>query len=132
MNASSYEHHRPSYPPEAVDSLLTHLQVQGLKGARIVDLASGTGKLTELLANRTEEYEIICVEPHKGMRDELLKKNLKGVTVSAGEASRMLGIENQSVDAVVAAQVSFIILPKSRDIYETLCCVESTDGAFSM
>lgn len=106
QDGSRYDQHRPSYPLEAVDSLLKHLQVADLKGARIVDLAAGTGKFTGLLANRQEGFEIIAVEPHDGMRVELEKKGLNGVRVLKGEASSMKGVESQSVDAVIAAQVS--------------------------
>lgn len=105
QDGSRYDQHRPSYPLEAVDSLLKHLQVAGLKGARIIDLAAGTGKFTELLANRHEQFEIIAMEPHDGMRVELEKKSLGGVRALKGEASSMKGVETQSVDAVIAAQV---------------------------
>ena len=65
-NASSYDKHRPSYPPEAMTRFLKHLQVDGVKSARIVDLAAGTGKFTELLACRDEDFDILAVEPHNG------------------------------------------------------------------
>ena len=42
---------------------------------------------------------------NSGMRKELDKKALVGVKVLEGEASKMHGIESQSVDAVIAAQV---------------------------
>lgn len=102
--ASSYDQHRPSYPPQAVEQLLTYLQVSGLRGARILDLAAGTGKFTELLAKRGEEFEIIAVEPHEGMRRELEKKNLKGVKVLEGDAVT-IPLATHSVDAMIVAQV---------------------------
>lgn len=46
-DASSYDKYRPSYPEEAVGKLLEHLGLSGVKGARVIDLASGTGKFTE-------------------------------------------------------------------------------------
>jgi len=104
--ALSYDQHRPSYSVEAVDSLLKHLQLDGLKGARIIDLAAGTGKFTKLLVDREEQYEIIAVEPDDGMRAELEMKKIKGVKVLDGVASSMKGVESQCIDAVVAAQVS--------------------------
>lgn len=67
QNASSYDKHRPSYPPKAVTRFLEHLQINGVKKARIVDLAAGTGKFTELLVGRDEDFEILAVEPHSGM-----------------------------------------------------------------
>ena len=42
--------------------------VSGLHGTRIVDLAAGTGKLTELLAARDEEFDILAAEPYARMR----------------------------------------------------------------
>lgn len=66
QNASSYDKHRPSYPPEAVTRFLKHLQVSGVKEARIIDLAAGTGKFTEMLVGREEDFEILAVEPHDG------------------------------------------------------------------
>lgn len=104
QNASSYDKHRPSYPREAVTRFLEHLQVNGVKRARIVDLAAGTGKFTELLIGRDEDFEILAVEPNSGMRKILEEKELMGVEILKGEASGMVGVESQSVDAVIAAQ----------------------------
>lgn len=39
------------------------------------------------------------------MRRELVKKGWTGVEVLGGEATNMPGVESQSVDAVIAAQV---------------------------
>jgi len=104
--ASSYDKHRPSYPPDAVEQLLTNLQVSGRPGAKVVDLAAGTGKFTEPLANREEEYDIVAIEPHDGMRGELERKQLPNVKTMKGTAAEM-PLESQSVDALIAAQVSF-------------------------
>lgn len=103
QNASHYDAHRPSYPAEAVDKLLTHLGVANQKNAKLIDLACGTGKFTELLARREEEYEVVGVEPHKGMREELLRKQLRGVSVEEGDAANM-PLEDGWGDALIAAQ----------------------------
>ena len=66
QNASSYDRHRPSYPAEAVTRFLKHLQVHGVKRARLIDLAAGTGKFTEVLVDRDEDFDILAVEPHNG------------------------------------------------------------------
>lgn len=105
QNAHSYDTHRPSYPAEAVSKLLTHLNLAGVEGAKIVDLACGTGKFTELLARREEGYEVVGVEPHAGMREELIKKNLRGVEVKDGDAGH-IGVREGSADGLIAAQVS--------------------------
>ena len=104
-NAASYDTHRPSYPPESVNKLLENLKVANVPGARILDLAAGTGKFTSLLAARPEGYEILAVEPHAEMRQVLEKKNLKGVEVKAGTATSMDVVEDGWADAVVIAQV---------------------------
>ena len=44
-SAEAYERARPDYPAEAVDHLVAHLT----PGARVLDLAAGTGKLTRPL-----------------------------------------------------------------------------------
>lgn len=74
--------------------------------AQIIDLGSGTGKFTELLVKRDEQYEIVAVEPHAEMRDELVKKGLgERVAVLDGDAGNIL-VEDGWGDALVAAQVS--------------------------
>lgn len=108
--ASSYDRHRPSYPAEAIEQLFTHLALHNQHGARILDLAAGTGKFTELLAARRDErFAIMAVEPHGGMRAELERKQLPGVTVLAGDAAS-IPLETGSVDAVIVAQVGFRVL----------------------
>lgn len=108
-SASAYDAHRPSYPSSAISSLLSALKLDGVTGARIIDLGAGTGKFTEMLADRNEGYEILALEPHESMRDELLRKNLKGVKVMCGTAEKM-GVEREWADAVICAQVGFSIL----------------------
>lgn len=106
-NASSYDQHRPTYSPEIVQDLLAQIRVAGNKDAVIVDLAAGTGKLTEVLASRDEGYRIIAVEPHDGMRKVLEGKKLKGVEVVNGTGEKMEVIPDESVDGVVVAQVGY-------------------------
>lgn len=106
----AYDQHRPSYSASSVQFLLEQTRVSGRKHARVVDLAAGTGKFTELLAGRDEEeFEILAVEPHEQMREVLASKQLKGVTVMEGMAHDMSGIEDESVDAVFAAQVCKVV-----------------------
>lgn len=105
-DAAHYDQYRPTYPAEAVEKLLTHLRVKDLENSRIIDLACGTGKFTELLVARPEHYEIVAIEPHKGMRETLIKKNLgPRVKVLDGHAGNM-PVEGEWGDALIAAQVS--------------------------
>jgi ubiquinone/menaquinone biosynthesis C-methylase UbiE len=103
-NAKAYDAHRPSYPPEAGQKLLAHLGLNGKHGGKIVDLAAGTGKFTELLAAREEKFEIVAVEPHETMRATLAAKGLDGVVVREGKASSMK-VEDGWADAIIVAQV---------------------------
>lgn len=103
--STDYDTHRPSYPAASVQELLTGCRVAGKRGARIVDLAAGTGKFTELLCQRDEEFEIIAIEPHDGMREVLERKQLPRVRVVSGTAGEMGGLEEGAVDCVIAAQV---------------------------
>jgi ubiquinone/menaquinone biosynthesis C-methylase UbiE len=102
--AELYDQHRPTYPPEALQMLLVAAQVDGVEGATVIDLAAGTGKFTEGLAARKERFDIVAVEPHAGMREQLARKALENVTVKDG-FSTAIPAESDSVDAVFAAQV---------------------------
>lgn len=84
--SAAYDQHRPSYTPSIVQLLLEKVRVSGKNGAKILDLAAGTGKFTEALAARDEKYQIIAVEPHPQMRAVLADKKLPGVTVEDGKA----------------------------------------------
>ena len=106
--ASSYDENRPSYTTQSVNKLLEELQVTSKPGAKILDLAAGTGKFTELLAAREEKYDVIAVEPHAKMREVLEKKNLQGVKVLDGTATDIKDVEGGWADAVVVAQVGTI------------------------
>lgn len=104
--ATSYDTHRPTYPTACISALLEHLSLSSLTGGQIVEVGAGTGKFTQLLAQRVEKYEVIAVEPHEGMRKELVGKKLgERVVVSAGDAEN-LPVEEGWADAVIAAQVS--------------------------
>jgi len=103
-NAAAYDTHRPSFPPESVNALLDNVRVADNTGATVVDLAAGTGKFTELLANRPEQFKVVAVEPHADMRKVLEGKRLKGVEAVDGLSTSM-PLADESVDAVIAAQV---------------------------
>lgn len=92
--ADEYRAVRPSYPDAAVDWLLP-------AGARhVLDLAAGTGKLTERLVARG--LHVTAVEPSDGMRDQL-RDAVPGAHVLPGTAER-IPLEDGSVDAVLVGQ----------------------------
>jgi SAM-dependent methyltransferase len=69
-------------------------------GARVCDLAAGTGKLTRLLA--ATGADVVAVEPVPGMRDQL-QASVPGVEVLDGTAEA-IPLPDASVDAVTVAQ----------------------------
>jgi hypothetical protein len=79
--------------------------VSGLHGTRIVDLAAGTGKLTELFAARDEEFDILTAEPYARMRKELERKQLNKVIAQEG-LSTMIPTENATCDCCSGTQLS--------------------------
>ena len=103
-NGESYDRGRPTYAPSVVENLLIQLDVGGKNGATILDLGAGTGKFTELLSARGEEYEVVAIEPNDGMRRVLQAKRLPRVYVTGGAAEK-LALDDGSVDAVICAQV---------------------------
>lgn len=102
-DAGAYDTYRPSYPPEAVEALLRKLNIVDKPHAKIVEIASGTGKFTQLLAARPEDYDVRAIEPHKLMREEMVKKGIRNVEVMDGYAAAM-PVENGWGDAAFAAQ----------------------------
>jgi SAM-dependent methyltransferase len=97
-DAADYEAARPSYPPELVAWLVEHLRIA--PGARVVDLAAGTGKLTRLLA--PAGADLIAAEPVAGMRD-IFRASVPGGPVLASTAEQ-LAFRDASLDAVTVAQ----------------------------
>ncbi|KAF0326218.1 putative methyltransferase [Colletotrichum sp. SAR11_59] len=102
-DAASYDAYRPSYPPEATQRFLSHLKIADFAHANVLDLAAGTGKLTEVLAARHESFNVVAVEPHAEMRAELERKALKGTVVRDGFAAKV-PLEEEWGDACVVGQ----------------------------
>ena len=85
--AEAYDRGRPDYPPAVVDLL-------GLPaGARVLDLAAGTGKLTRVL--RAAGLDVVPVEPLPAMR-----AMVPGAIEGTAEA---IPLPDASVDAVTIA-----------------------------
>jgi SAM-dependent methyltransferase len=97
-SAELYEQSRPSYPAEAVTHMVDRLGIRA--GARVCDLAAGTGKFTRLIVGTG--VIVVAVEPVAGMH-RLLRRQLPMVPVVAGVAEA-LPLRDRSLDAVVVAQ----------------------------
>jgi SAM-dependent methyltransferase len=67
---AEYERGRPDYPPAVVGALAAELHLQ--PGARVLDLAAGTGKLTRALL--AGGLDVLAVEPQAALRDVLAER----------------------------------------------------------
>ncbi|KAI1312387.1 S-adenosyl-L-methionine-dependent methyltransferase [Xylaria venustula] len=103
-DAAAYDSHRPDYPPEAVEIFLQNLKISDAEDeVNVVEIASGTGKFTQVLAARPEKYVVKAVEPHGPMREKLSRKDLPGVEVLEGKAER-IPVADEWGDVCIAAQ----------------------------
>jgi SAM-dependent methyltransferase len=97
--ATAYAQYRPGYPDEAVAWALESLP----NGGRVLDLAAGTGKLTEaVLRCGVPATAVLAVEPDDAMRAELSRR-LPGLAVCPGSAEQIPAPEG-AVDAVLVGQ----------------------------
>ena len=97
IHAAAYAEHRPDYPAAGIRWALAGAAHEA---RRILDLAAGTGKLTDgLLAMG---FEVIAVEPDRDMRAELTRR-LPGVSALDGTAER-IPVPDAAADAVLVGQ----------------------------
>lgn len=108
--ADLYDRARPSYPARAIDALL---QYGGLgPGSRIVEVGAGTGKATELLAERG--LEVTAVEPSAEMAAVARAKLSGRVGVRIVESAFEAWEPDGRFDAVVSVQAWHWIEPDVR------------------
>lgn len=96
--AAAYERGRPSYPPEAIDWLLSGQP--GWAARDVLDLGAGTGKLTTRLVERG--LNVVAVDPIAEML-EVLRSALPDTPALLGTAEH-IPLPEDSVDAVLVAQ----------------------------
>lgn len=96
--ADDYEAARPGYPGAVYDLLASSMGLG--PGARVLDLAAGTGKFTAGLVAR--RASVVAVEPVAGMRAHL-ERSLPAVEVLDGTAEA-LPVDDGSFDLVTVAQ----------------------------
>ena len=97
----SYRRYRPGYPPELADWLRRDC---GLRpDAAVVDIAAGTGLLTEILLEAG--FAVTAVEPNDEMRAACatLEANYPNLRCVAGTAEAT-GLPDASVDLITVAQ----------------------------
>ncbi|MEQ1569921.1 MAG: methyltransferase domain-containing protein [Myxococcota bacterium] len=91
---AQYQRHRPDYPPGLFDWLDSQV-----RGRIAVDLGSGTGILTRMLAERG--WDVTGVEPNAAMRASA--DNAGGARYVDGSAEA-LPLPDRSADLVIGAQ----------------------------
>jgi SAM-dependent methyltransferase len=96
--AEAYERGRPGWPAEAIEIVARRLGLE--RGAAVLDLAAGTGKLTRRLAGRFGS--VTAVEPLDGMR-AMLEERIPFVRALAGTAEA-IPLPGACVDAVFVAE----------------------------
>jgi SAM-dependent methyltransferase len=96
--AAAYAAERPGYPDDAIRWALEPVSARA--PLRVLDLAAGTGKLTEALPRHAAE--VVAVEPDTGMLAELHRR-LPGVRALAGSAER-IPLADGAVDAILVGQ----------------------------
>ena len=92
--AEEYDRGRPGWPEAVLDVVPVEA------GAAVLDLAAGTGKLTEVLVRRYAR--VVAVEPLDGMR-ALLERRVPAAEVLEGRAEA-IPLGDGSLDAVFVAQ----------------------------
>jgi SAM-dependent methyltransferase len=95
--ADAYERGRPEYTPAAAQAIATELGLA--PGARVLDLAAGTGKLTRALLG--VGFDVVAVEPQAQLR-ELLAASVGAERVFDGLAEE-IPLPDASVAAVTVA-----------------------------
>ena len=93
--ADLYREARPGYPLAAVEWALEHAP-----GRDVLDLAAGTGKLTEVIASAGAR--VTAVEPLEQMRRELAR-TVPAATLLSGSAEQ-IPLADGAVDAVLVGQ----------------------------
>ncbi|HEX5772267.1 MAG TPA: class I SAM-dependent methyltransferase [Nocardioidaceae bacterium] len=97
--ADAYDRGRPSYPDDAVTQLLQGVRRTG-DAIDVLELAAGTGKLTEQLLARG--CSVTATDPSESMLSRLVRR-APGARAAAGTAEQV-PLRARSVDLVVAAQ----------------------------
>lgn len=92
-----YERGRPEVPPAVAGALAAELGLRA--GARVLDLAAGTGKLTRALLGTG--LDVVAVEPQEELR-RILAERVGSERVHDGVAEA-IPLPDRSVDAVTVA-----------------------------
>ena len=97
----NYVKYRPTYPAEAIDSIIANTGIND--NSTIADVGSGTGKLTRLMLERG--FPVLAVEPNQKMREAAEKElsvfpGFRSILGSAEETT----IADHTVELITVAQ----------------------------
>jgi SAM-dependent methyltransferase len=106
--AAAYERGRPSFPDEAVDWLLARLAIP--TGEPLLELGSGTGKLTRQLVARG--LHVLAVEPVDSMRERLAAVG-DSVTPVAATAEQLPFATGSLAAALFAQSLHWCDVPRA-------------------
>jgi SAM-dependent methyltransferase len=95
-----YRSSRPGYPPSLIEALVAEAGLDAT--SRVLDLASGTGSLSQMVAVHPRTGRVVAVEPSSSMRHEA-RTAVPGVPVIGG-AAEALPLAAGSVAAAVVGQ----------------------------
>jgi SAM-dependent methyltransferase len=95
--ADAYHRHRPSYPAELIDWILTTASLA--PPATVADIGCGTGISTRLFAERG--FDVVGVDPNEPMLERA--RDAGGARYQKGEAVAT-GLPDRSMDLVTVAQ----------------------------
>lgn len=96
--AREYERHRPDYPAEAIEWATARLGLE--RGARVLDVGAGTGKLARGLV--AAGFDVVAVEPGGAMLDQLRINVPEAEPYEA--PAEAIPLPAESVDAAFAGQ----------------------------
>ncbi|KAK9488725.1 S-adenosyl-L-methionine-dependent methyltransferase [Lipomyces starkeyi] len=97
-NHALYDQYRPTHYQPAIDALVSHLALPN--NAKVIDLASGTGKFTALL--KKFNFDLSAVEISDGML-ETFRSKLPNIPAYKG-SSYGIPFHDSSLDAIFIAQ----------------------------
>jgi len=109
--SDTYDQGRPGYPPAIKTWLAEEMQIKNQ--TKVLDLGSGTGKFTRLLAEL--RADVTAVEPEASMRARF-ERNVPSVPVLDGFAED-LPLASGSMNAVICAQ-SFHLFASEKAMAE--------------
>ncbi|MBH5386429.1 class I SAM-dependent methyltransferase [Bradyrhizobium diversitatis] len=101
--SAQYDRSRPGYPAEAVQLILDRAASVRTRKPIIIDVGSGTGIFTRMLASTVEDTEVIGVEPNEAMISRARQTASTGKIVYHSAPAECLPFLDSSIALISAA-----------------------------